>query len=362
MARRIKILIAAGGTAGHVVPALTVADELSRRGVDVSFVGGERAETELVPAAGYPLASLAVEGIDRRHPLRALRGVGRAAAALPIALRLVKRLQPHAVLGGGGYVSGPVGLAALLHRVPLVLTEADSHLGLANRLLAPSARRVCLAFPLAGRQGERYRLTGRPVPAVRADRAQARKRLRIEPRDRCVLVFGGSLGARSINLAAVQGLRGLRVLHICGKRDYPQLAARQLPSGYDLIEYLDCERFDEALAAADLVVARAGGSVFEIAAHRLPAILVPFPRATADHQSANARWMRDAGAAVVLADDELTAASLRGEVDTLLADDKRLAEMADASARLARPQAAAAIADELIAAAHSRERAGRSSR
>ena len=287
------MVIAAGGTAGHVVPALAVADALRARGVQVTFIGGERAEAQLVPAAGYPLRTVAVAGLDRRNPLRAARALALAVRAFLRARALLRELAPDAVMGGGGYVSGPVGLAALTRRLPLVLTEADSHLGLANRALAPFARRVCLAFPVAGREGRRYRVTGRPIPPPQEDRAGARKRLGIAPGETCVLVFGGSLGARSINLAAVEAFAGaaFHVLHVCGRRDYPELAARLLPAGYDLREYLDLADFADALAAADLVVARAGGSLFEVAAHGRPAILVPYPLAAADHQTANARWM-----------------------------------------------------------------------
>jgi UDP-N-acetylglucosamine--N-acetylmuramyl-(pentapeptide) pyrophosphoryl-undecaprenol N-acetylglucosamine transferase len=346
-------VIAAGGTAGHVVPALAVADALRAEGAEVSFVGAGRAEAELVPAAGFALHELPVEGMSRSDPLRAVRALARALAAVPRARSLLRRLQADAVMGGGGYVAGPVGVAALSLRIPLVLTEADSHLGLTNRVLAPFARRVCLAFPLDGRQGGRYRVTGRPVPAVRAAREQARERFGIGPGDRCVLVFGGSLGARSINLAAVEALAdgSLRVLHVCGRRDYGELAARRLPEGYDLREYLDLAAFESALAAADLAVARAGGSVFELAAHGLPSILVPYPHASADHQSANAAWMADAGAATVIADGELTAASLRRELDVLLAEPGRLEAMAAAARSLARPQAAGEVADELLQAA-----------
>ena len=274
-----------------------------------------------------------------RTSLHAARALLRATLALPRARAILRELRPDAVLGGGGYVAGPVGLAALSLRIPLVLTEADSHLGLANRLLARGARRICLAFPIPGRDGDRYRVTGRPIPVPDADRAQARALFRIAEDETCVLVFGGSLGARSINLAALQALAGeeakgveapgaaggdsgetagegllagvhddgrtLRVLHITGRRDHPELAARALPDGYDLREYLDLTEFSRALAAADLVVARSGGSVFELAAYGLPAILVPYPDASADHQSANARWMADAGAAVVIPDAEL---------------------------------------------------------
>jgi UDP-N-acetylglucosamine--N-acetylmuramyl-(pentapeptide) pyrophosphoryl-undecaprenol N-acetylglucosamine transferase len=346
------VVIAAGGTAGHVVPALAVADVLRARGAEVTFIGGERAEAQLVPAAGYPLHAIAVSGLSRTNPLAALRALGRAARAFLRARALLGKLAPDVVMGGGGYVSGPVGLAALTRRIPLVLTEADSHLGLANRALAPFARRVCLAFPPAKPAG-RHRVTGRPIPPPQTDRAAARARLGIEEGETCVLVFGGSLGARSINLAAVEAFTGatFHVLHVCGRRDYPELSARPLPAGYDLREYLDLADFADALAAADLVVARAGGSLFEIAAHGRPAILVPYPHAAADHQSANARWMTAAGAAVAIADADLSAARLARETAALLADPARLRAMAAASLRLGRPDAARAVADELLEAA-----------
>jgi UDP-N-acetylglucosamine--N-acetylmuramyl-(pentapeptide) pyrophosphoryl-undecaprenol N-acetylglucosamine transferase len=253
-------------------------------------------------------------------------------------------------MGGGGYVAGPVGLAAVTLRIPLVLTEADSHLGLSNRLLAPFARRVCLAFPIAGREGEKYLVTGRPVPDPATDRAAARARFGLGDGERCVLVFGGSLGARSINEAAVRAFADApyRVLHAAGARDYAALRDRVPGERYDLREYLDA--FGEALLASDLCVARAGGSIFEVAAHGRPAILVPYPHAAADHQAANARWMADAGAAVVVADRDLTPERLRAEVDGLLADPARLRAMGEASAALARPDAAQRIAAELLAA------------
>ena len=165
-------------------------------------------------------------------------------------------------MGGGGYVAGPVALAALSLRIPVVLTEADSRLGLTNRLLAPFARRVCLAFPatagVSARRSDRYRVTGRPIFPPVQDRGAARERFGIAPDETCVLVFGGSLGARSINLAAIEAFAdgSLRVLHICGRRDHTELLERELPAGYDLREYLSPPDFAEALAAADLVVAR----------------------------------------------------------------------------------------------------------
>jgi UDP-N-acetylglucosamine--N-acetylmuramyl-(pentapeptide) pyrophosphoryl-undecaprenol N-acetylglucosamine transferase len=347
------IVIAAGGTAGHVVPALAVADALRAEGAHVVFVGGERAERTMVPAAGYELRAIGVEGLSRSNPLRAARAAARAVAAAFAARRILRELRPDAVLGAGGYVAGPVGVAAAIGRVPMVLAEADSHLGLTNRLLARWARRVCLAFPIAGRSGSRYRVTGRAVPPPATDRAAARRRFGLGDEEVCVLVFGGSLGARTINEAAVEALPGapFRVLHACGTRDYPALRERlgsSPPPNYDLREYIT--PFGEALLASDLCVARSGSSIFEIAAHGRPAILVPYPHATGDHQTANARWMQRAGAAVVVADAELTPARLLSEIDALLADRARLEAMGRASASLGRPDAARRIADEVLAA------------
>ena len=332
-----------------MVPALAVAGALRAEGASVSFVGGERAEAELVPAAGYELHPIRVEGLHRRNPLRAARAAVLAAVAVLRSVRLLRSLRAQAVLGGGGYVAGPVGLAAVLLRIPLVLTEADSHLGISNRLLAPFARRVCLAFPISGRSGARYRVTGRPVLPPASDRAAARARFGLGMDDTVVLVFGGSLGARSINHAAVAAFAEApyRVLHAAGVRDFASL---EVPGPrYDLRPYID--DFGDALLACDLVVARSGGSIFEVAAHGRPAILIPYPAAAADHQTANARWMADGGAAVVIRDADLTAGRLRHEVDALLADPDRLAAMAAASAALARPDAARDIASELLAAA-----------
>ena len=332
-----------------MVPAIAIADALRAEGADVVFVGGQRAEAELVPAAGYPLEPLRVEGISRTNPLRAARAVVRAGGAVAAARRILRRHRPDAVLGGGGYVAGPIGLAAVAMRIPIVLTEADSHLGLTNRLLAGRARRVCLAFPIEGRTGERYRLTGRAVPPASADRAGGRAAFGLADDETCILVFGGSLGARSINLAAVEAFASVpwRILHVAGRRDFAVLAAPG--PHYDLRDYVT--PFAPALAAADLAVARSGGSVFELAQYGIPAVLVPYPNASADHQTANARWMEQAGAALVVPDAELTAQRLLREVRAILETPGRREAMAAASAALARPHAARDIAGEVLAAA-----------
>lgn len=348
-------MIAAGGTAGHVVPALAVADALRARGAEVEFVGGERAEAELVPAAGYPFHRLRVEGIDRENPLRAARALLLAGRATVQARALLRRLAPGAVLGGGGYVAGPVGLAARSLGVPIVLTEADSHLGMTNRMLAPLARRVFLAFPIEGREGSLWEVSGRPVPAGTgaADRAAARQRLGIGEGEACVLVFGGSLGARRLNDATVDAFGAAApaaVLHASGRRDHDDLRRRLdalgSPPHYHLHPYI--EPFADALAAADLAVARAGGGVQELLVAGLPSVLVPYPHATADHQTKNARWAERAGAAVVVPDAELDGPRLAREVAALLGAPQRMDEMAKAARAAARPDAAERIAEELL--------------
>jgi UDP-N-acetylglucosamine--N-acetylmuramyl-(pentapeptide) pyrophosphoryl-undecaprenol N-acetylglucosamine transferase len=352
------VAIAAGGTAGHVVPALAVADALVERGAEVHFVGGERAEAELVPAAGYPLHRLRMAGLDRRNPLRAGRALLLAGRASGRARGLLREIGAGVVMGGGGYVAGPVGLAARSLRIPLVLTEADSHLGVTNRLLAPLARRVFLAFPIKGRAGRRYALVGRPLPRStgRADREAARLRFGIAPDTRCLLIFGGSLGALRMNHAALDAFGSAApcaVLHASGRRDHAELKARLdalgAPPHYHLHPYI--EPFADALAASDLVVARAGGSVMEVAAAGLPAILVPYPHATGDHQTLNARFIEDAGAAVVVPDHELDGPRLAREVGGLLGAPARMAAMASAAQAVARPDAAERIADEMLALA-----------
>jgi UDP-N-acetylglucosamine--N-acetylmuramyl-(pentapeptide) pyrophosphoryl-undecaprenol N-acetylglucosamine transferase len=355
------VVVAAGGTAGHVVPAMAVADELRASGAEVSFLGARgRMEAELVPAAGYEIDLVRVRGIDRRNPLKAARAGAEAMAAVASARKVLRRRGADVVLGGGGFVAGPAGLAAVLTRTPLVLTEADSHLGLANRLLAGRAQRVCLAFPIAGRDGDPYLVTGRPVPraVLEGDREKARKRFGIAADARCLLVFGGSQGARTINFAAIEALaerngRDFHVVHIAGRRDFAEierrLAAAPHADRYTLLAYEP--NLGDALAATDLILARSGGSIFEAIAADRPAILVPFPFATGDHQTANARWMRDGGAATVIPDAELTAERLRAAVVAVLGDEARLEEMAAAANRLAKPDAARRIADEVLEAA-----------
>jgi UDP-N-acetylglucosamine--N-acetylmuramyl-(pentapeptide) pyrophosphoryl-undecaprenol N-acetylglucosamine transferase len=349
------VLIAAGGTAGHVVPSLAVAAELTARGADVVFAGtAERIEARLVPAAGYPLHTYHVSGLPRKPSLGLVRGLGLAALAPAACMRILRRVRPDVVFGGGGYVAGPMLAAAAAQRIPAALLEIDAHLGLANRMAVPFARRVFLSFPIDDLGPPRYQLTGRPVPrsVLEATAEEGRREFDLPAGRRVVLVFGGSLGATTINRAATAAWAaddpGFTVVHITGEREFA-LSSGRAAAHYRVLPYTAA--LGPLLAAADLVVARAGGSVFEIAATGRPAILVPSPNVTADHQSRNAEHIAAGGAAIVIADSELTAVRLSAEVDRLLADPARLQGMGEAARRLARPDAGERIATELLALA-----------
>src|SRR5580765_178699 len=348
---KLACVIAAGGTAGHVRPALAVGEALRERGLTVTFAGTpDRVESRLVPEAGFPLDTFPVSGLPRKPSAAQIRAAWRASAAPAHCLRILARRRPDAVLGAGGYVAGPMVLAARLRGVPAALTEADAHLGLANRLAAPLAQRVFLALPL-GLHGEKYRAVGRPIPAASraVDRVEARSRLGLPVDGRVVLVFGGSLGPRLLNELALDAWaeRGPAVVHLCGERDYPELRGRVSRADYVLQPFI--EEIGLAYGAADVALARAGGSVWELAAAGLPAVLVPGAFATGGHQDKNAEWFADAGGAVVVPEAE--AARAPQVVAELLADPDRLAGMSVAMRAVAKPEAAEEIADELVALA-----------
>jgi UDP-N-acetylglucosamine--N-acetylmuramyl-(pentapeptide) pyrophosphoryl-undecaprenol N-acetylglucosamine transferase len=357
-----RVLVAAGGTAGHVMPALAVAEALVRDGAEVTFAGTpERAEAELVPAAGYDFDAFRVQGLPRKPSLRLARALALDVAAPLACLRILRRRRPHAVLGGGGFVAGPMLLAARALGIPRVLTEADAHLGLANRLAAPLADRVFLAYALAGREPPRYEVVGRPVLRAyfETTRAQARAELSL-PEDAFVLaVFGALAGARRVNDACVAayGTAGLAdgiVLHVTGVRDYARVTQAVTTPAERYRALATTDRFWTVLAAADLGVSRAGGTVWELAAAGLPALLVPYPHATGDHQHANAEHFAVAGGAVIVEDAVLDGDQLRVRVAELRAAPGRLAEMRSGMLGCARPDAAAAVARELLRLAQGR--------
>ena len=318
----------------------------------MTFAGSpDRVEARLVPAAGYELDTFEISGFPRKPSVALLRSLIRAGRAPRACREILERRRPHVVLGGGGYVAGPMVYAAWRRRLPAALTEADAHLGLANRLAAPFARRVYLAYAIPGRNGSKYRVTGRPVPADHrgVSKQQGRSRFGLPADGPVVAFFGALAGARSLNDFAVEtyGDAGPAVLHVSGERDYEGLRRRVHRSDYVLVP--STPDFGAALAAPDLAISRAGGTVWELAASGTPAILVPYPHATADHQTLNARHFERGGGAVVVAEDEL--GRVPALVDELLADRPRLESMSAAMRSMARPEAAEEIAEELIALA-----------
>jgi UDP-N-acetylglucosamine--N-acetylmuramyl-(pentapeptide) pyrophosphoryl-undecaprenol N-acetylglucosamine transferase len=321
----------------------------------VTFAGSpDRAEARLVPAAGFDLDTFAISGVPRRPGAAMARAVARALRAPAACGRILERRRPDVVLGAGGYVAGPMVFSAWRHRIPAALTEADAHLGLANRLAAPFARRVFLAYALDGRVGFKYRVVGRPVPRVeRVSQEEGRRRFGLPEEGPVLLVFGGSQGALAVNKASIAAFAesGPTVVHLCGERYEAELRPRVARPGYILLPWTD--DFAGALAAADLVFSRAGGSIWEVAAAGKPAVLVPSPNVTADHQGKNARYFEQGGGAVVVSEGEI--GRVPEVIRSLLDDESRRAEMSRAMLSLARPDAADVIAEELIALA----RAGR---
>jgi undecaprenyldiphospho-muramoylpentapeptide beta-N-acetylglucosaminyltransferase len=352
-------IITGGGTAGHVLPALAIADALVARGHEphqVHYVGSERGiEARLLPDSAYAFTLLPGRGIQRRVTLANLGAVAGLLVALGRAMRLVGRLKPAVVVAVGGYASVAVALAAVVRRIPIIVAEQNTSPGAANRLVARFARAAAVSFE--GTDLPRAVVTGNPVrpeiAAIAGDRETAKRRFGVEPNRRLLLVFGGSLGALKLNQAVLGALDGWReradlaVHHAVGRRDWPTISSA-LPTDTGALEYRAVPYEDDmptALAAADLAVTRAGsGTCFELLAAGLPAILVPSPVTTAGQQDGNAAAMVAVGAAVVVPDRELDGARLGDEVDRLLSDPARLAAMTAAARTAARPDAADAIA------------------
>lgn len=368
-AARSWAIVAGGGTAGHVVPGLAVAQQLVERGHpadSIHFVGAARGiESELVPAAGFEITLLPGRGVQRKLTWENVGAVVGLVRAVGSAVSLVRRRRPSVVLALGGFASVAVAVAAVLWRVPLVVADQNARAGAANRLVGRFARSC--AVPFAETDLPNAVVTGNPVRAeilevaAARDRDAARRELGL-PTDRVVLVaFAGSLGARRLNQAVAGAVAvwedrsDLAILHVVGARDWEDRPT-PAPSGLDYRAVRYESRMPLALAAADLVVCRSGGTtVAELAVIGVPAILVPLPIATRDHQTANAGPLVRAGAAVLVPDDELDTERLVREVDALVAaGPEQLAVMADAARAVGHPDAAAAVADLVERAAGTR--------
>jgi UDP-N-acetylglucosamine--N-acetylmuramyl-(pentapeptide) pyrophosphoryl-undecaprenol N-acetylglucosamine transferase len=347
---RGNVLIMAGGTGGHVFPALACAKEFKARGYSVHWLGTPRGiENELVPAAGLPLHLISVSGLRGKGKLSLLKAPFQLLRALLQARRIVRQLEPVCVLGMGGYVTGPGGLAARMSGAPLIIHEQNAVAGTANRSLVPFASRVCEAFPNTFGNIDKRRTTGNPVREelfLETPRDSLRNR---QPR---LLVLGGSLGAEPLNkllpaaLALVAGELRPEVFHQAGKQHDAITAERYGAVGVEAQVVPFIKDMARAYAWADLVVCRAGAlTVSELAAAGLPAFLVPLPHAIDDHQTHNAGYLAREGAAVLLPQGSTDAAKLAAQLTEVLMHPERLKEMAGTARRLAKPDATRTVVD-----------------
>jgi UDP-N-acetylglucosamine--N-acetylmuramyl-(pentapeptide) pyrophosphoryl-undecaprenol N-acetylglucosamine transferase len=345
-------LIAGGGTGGHAIPALCVADSLKTRGVAVEFIGSAAGiEATLVPQAGYTLHSLPLVGLSGGPTKRARAGL-LFLKALSRCKRIIQNFCPEAVLGVGGYASAPAVLAARALGIPTFLHEQNSVPGRVNRFASRFTREVFVTFPAAAGYLRGAVPVGMPTREefFGTSKEEALEKLGLEPP--VVLIFGGSGGALKLNLAAAEAFRDrtpYTVYQISGRRDFARLSTEN--PRHRIVEYED-EIWDP-LAASDAVVMRAGaGSLFDAAATGRAAILIPFPYATGDHQLHNARYFTERGAAELLRDDEVTAKTLRAHVEGLLNDGPRRESFANNMRALATPRAADEVAGRLLEAAN----------
>ncbi len=357
-----RFIISGGGTGGHIFPAVAIANEIKAREpeAEILFVGAEgKMEMEKVPAAGYKIVGLKIQGIKRSLSISNLMVPFKLMRALRDASRIIKEFKPDAVIGVGGYASGAVLFSAAQKKIPTLIQEQNSFPGITNRILSRRVRRICVAYEGMERffPASKIVLTGNPVRSEIVAPGNARNDafsfFEMDPSRFTVLVVGGSLGARSVNSAMVGCVRklvenGIQVLWQTGKgnADQAREAVQNLGDGVRVHEFI--ARMDLAYAVADLVVSRAGAiAVSELCLVKKPCILVPFPFAAEDHQTSNAKALSDNGAAILLRDD-LVKEKLGNEILSLYADENRRTRMADAMAKLGRPDAAAQITDEIF--------------
>ncbi len=363
----MRIVLSGGGTAGHINPALALAESLIEQGHEVFYAGTPQGvEARLVKEANLPFTPFEAKGFNRNHPKTIFSAVRIIIKSTKLACAWFEEIKPDVVVAFGGYVCIPVGRAAKKMGVPLVVHEQNSVMGMANKYLAKTARAVALTYEVAGApvaDKEKLVVTGNPVRSsvLTSTREEGRSMLGIPEEASMLLVFGGSLGARHLN-AAISSMKkdllaidNLYVVHITGPKELEAVEAvlalteeekkRYLVMGYQ-------NRMGETMAACDMVVSRAGAtSLAEISARCIPAILVPFPFATADHQTTNARSYVQAGAAWMMADDMVETPEFKELVLTFVDDEKARLKMSEAARGFETGNAASKLADVVLNAA-----------
>lgn len=360
--RQLKVIISGGGTGGHIFPALAIADEIKRRFPDAAilFVGAlGRMEMERVPAAGYEIIGLPVQGLKRSLSLKNIQVLTDYMKSKRLARKIIRDFKPDIAVGVGGYASAPLIRAASGMGIPCLLQEQNSYAGVTNRMLAKRARKICVAYEGMEKYFPAAKVinTGNPVRSIKIDpvlKAEAANHFNLKPDRPVLFIMGGSLGARTLNNAVVKKItqladENIEILWQTGKYYYSDLLKQlenNIPANIHMLDFV--ARMDLAYNAADLIVSRAGAlSLSELCVAGKPSILVPSPNVAEDHQTMNARALSSEGAAIMVKDMEAEL-KLIEEALVLLADNAKLKTLSDNALKLAKPDATKAIVDELI--------------
>jgi UDP-N-acetylglucosamine--N-acetylmuramyl-(pentapeptide) pyrophosphoryl-undecaprenol N-acetylglucosamine transferase len=365
MKKEYRIIVSGGGTGGHIFPALSIADAIRSKHPDakILFVGADnRMEMQRVPDAGYEIVGLPIAGFDRKNLLKNIRVLWLILKSQRMAKKIIKKFAPHAVVGVGGYASGPTLKMSASMNIPTLIQEQNSYAGVTNKILAKRAEKICVAYDGMERffPKEKIELTGNPVRKslieMRTNRNEAVKALGLDENKKCVLIVGGSLGARSINEAVIANIETIRdnkdiqFIWQTGKLYFEEMKERCAtigkPENLTMTDFVS--NMAAALGAADLVISRAGaGSISEFALLGKAVILVPSPNVSEDHQTKNAMALVEKDAAIHIPDDKAKEEMIKTAVETVL-DAQRIATLEKNVEKLGKPNAAEVIADEVI--------------
>lgn len=365
MKKEYRIIVSGGGTGGHIFPALSIADAIRSKHPDakILFVGADnRMEMQRVPDAGYEIVGLPIAGFDRKNLLKNIRVLWLILKSQRMAKKIIKKFAPHAVVGVGGYASGPTLKMAASMNIPTLIQEQNSYAGVTNKILAKRTEKICVAYDGMERffPKEKIELTGNPVRKslieMRTNRNEAVKALGLDENKKCVLIVGGSLGARSINEAVIANIETIRdnkdiqFIWQTGKLYFEEMKERCAtigkPENLTITDFVS--NMAAALGAADLVISRAGaGSISEFALLGKAVILVPSPNVSEDHQTKNAMALVEKDAAIHIPDAKAKEEMIRTAVETVL-DAQRIATLEKNVEKLGKPNAAEVIADEVI--------------
>ena len=365
MKKEYRIIVSGGGTGGHIFPALSIADAIKSKHPDakILFVGADnRMEMQRVPDAGYEIVGLPIAGFDRKNLLKNIRVLWLILKSQRMAKKIIKKFAPYAVVGVGGYASGPTLKMAASMNIPTLIQEQNSYAGVTNKILAKSAEKICVAYDGMERffPKEKIELTGNPVRKslieMRTNRNEAVKALGLDENKKCVLIVGGSLGARSINEAVIANIETIRenkdiqFIWQTGKLYFEEMKKRCAtigkPENLTITDFVS--NMAAALGAADLVISRAGaGSISEFALLGKAVILVPSPNVSEDHQTKNAMALVEKDAAIHIPDAKAKEEMIKTAVETVL-DAQRIATLEKNVEKLGKPNAAEVIADEVI--------------